>query len=109
MAMPNVQIGIQTQVTSLRRISNALPSKKARTLNGDVTNGRHGKKYRRLSNGTKNPTPSPASVNASRNPCEAHATKNNANNAAPEREKRGVSRCSSAGRSIATQSANVTE
>src|SRR4051812_18951573 len=39
--------------------------------------GRHGKKYRVLSNGAKKAMPSPPSVIASKKPCEAMTSENN--------------------------------
>jgi len=67
--------GNQTHASSLRRTLRPRSLRTALTLNGDTRIGLTGKKYRTLSNGARNATPSPPSVNASRNPCEAVARK----------------------------------
>src|SRR2546430_1295090 len=52
------------------------PLKNPPTPIGETLIGRHGRKYRIVSNGEKNATPNPPSVMASSTPCEAVAKKN---------------------------------
>src|SRR2546429_8930891 len=56
------------------------PLKNPPTPIGETLIGRHGRKYRIVSNGEKNATPNPPSVMASSTPCEAVAPKNSQRN-----------------------------
>src|SRR5205823_9601327 len=55
------------------------PLKNGPTPIGETLMGRHGKKYRVVSNGEKNATPNPPLVIASSTPCEAVDMKNKPN------------------------------
>src|SRR5258708_11552020 len=66
--------GIQIQRSSFCRTAKPRSLKKRVTEIGETTIGRHGRKYRVLSNGEKNATPNPPLVIASRNPWLAVAT-----------------------------------
>lgn len=105
----NTSRGPPIQTISFARIRNAGPLKNAEMLNGDVAIGRHGEKYRSLSKGMKNPTPSPASVNASSTPCDIVARKANIKMVHQVRENRVTVRKNKGGMSEAVISANKME
>src|SRR5258708_445682 len=67
--------GIQIHRSSLCSTATPRSLKKRVTEIGETAIGRHGRKYRVLSNGEKNATPNPPLVIASRNPWLAVATK----------------------------------
>jgi hypothetical protein len=71
--------GSQIQTSSFRRMAYPRGLKNRGTAIGETRIGRHGKKYRRLSKGEKNATPSPPFVIASSTPWLALARNKYAN------------------------------
>src|SRR6266700_2961001 len=67
-------------MTSLTTTAAPRPLKNRPTPIGETWIGRHGMKYREVSNGEKKATPKPPLVIASSTPCEAVAAKNRPSN-----------------------------
>ena len=69
--MTRTAVGTQIHINSLCSTRNPGSLKNSRTPIGETAMGRMGKKYLVGSNGEKNATPNPPSVNASSRPCDA--------------------------------------